>query len=427
MSEGKYSNSSNENININYTEENYTDDDNYAQKKIEPYNSQFRKKKKVYKNNGWNDKKENLLKYWKEEAQIIIWLNSEALNSTKFINKCLSIPAIFISAVSSASLFSNVNVSEDRINIVIILIGILLMISTIIQSLKEFLNLDKNIRQYITIIKNNQILVLEIEEQLNQDIFDRENGVVFLKKIKHKKSEMVKNSVEIPSRIYKKLEKEIEKGNIINYKDTFILYNYLQKKSTNQVLFNNSIKKTKRDSNTSDNVSNSYNITKNKRDNIKKQNNNLTKNQSNTNTENKVNKIKLKRGSVQRFIDSSRYNTSYENDKIQKLDNSLINTKIIEETKSDIDNDNDIDNGNNNDNNINNDKPDYHIIDITNINENKENSENESESEYENNKIQKNTSLDSSDDNLTQNCINDSDSSQMKMYAKQIRYQLGRL
>ena len=59
------------------------------------------------------------------------------------------------------------------LKILIIFIGILLIISTFLQSLKEFLNLEKNIRQYITIIKNNQIIILDIQEQLNQQLNDR--------------------------------------------------------------------------------------------------------------------------------------------------------------------------------------------------------------------------------------------------------------
>lgn len=194
----------------------------------------------IIDNNGWNDKNEKLLSYWKEESHIIIWLNTQALNELKFINKALSIPAILISAISSATLFSNFNTDNksERVNIIILIIGILLIISTFIQSLKEFLNLDKNIRQHINIIKTNQMLILDIQEQLNQEIHDRVNGKDFLSKIKLKKADMVRNNVEIPPKIYKKMERAIENGDIINYDETFILYSYLQNKLTNHNILN---------------------------------------------------------------------------------------------------------------------------------------------------------------------------------------------
>ena len=191
-------------------------------------------------NNGWDKNKEKILRYWKEESQIMIWLNTQALNKTKFINKYFSIPSIFISAISSATLFSNINISQDKIQILIIFIGILLIISTFLQSLKEFLNLDKNIRQYITIIKNNQIIILDIQEQLNQQVNDRINGKKFLNDIKNKKNELIKNSIGISQKIYKKMERAIENGEIINYNDTFILYNYLQNKLTDSSILDNS-------------------------------------------------------------------------------------------------------------------------------------------------------------------------------------------
>jgi hypothetical protein len=420
MNEEKYSNSSNENIITNYNVENYnTEDDEYNknnyQNEINSYNKIIgKKRRKIFKNNGWNAKKENLLKYWKEEAQIIIWLNSEALNSTKFINKCLSIPAIFISAISSASLFSNVNMSEDRINIVIIFIGILLMISTIIQSLKEFLNLDKNIRQYITIIKNNQMLVLEIEEQLNQETYDRENGVSFLKKIKYRKGEMVKNSVEIPSRIYKKLEREIEKGNIINYKDTFILYNYLQKKSTNQVLFNNSNESNENNNNyDNDDNDNDSNNRIDKRNSIHKiiennyiyDNNNSRYSDDNDKINNKINSNYNDLN--MRIFDNHDYDTD-----IKIINNIPLESNVV------------VEGGRSSPLLINLSDMKYDNTDNINISSVRIK---DNEKTYNRSNIKKNNSFDSSDDNITDNCINETNSNQMKMYAKQIKYQLGRL
>lgn len=195
----------------------------------------------ITENKGWNEKNEKLLTYWKEESQIIIWLNTQALNYLKKLNKCLSIPAIMISAISSATIFSNLNneqKNDTNIDAMLVVIGILLIISTFIQSLKEFLNLEKNIRQYINIIKTNQMLILDIQEQLSQEIQDRVNGKEFVNKMKSRKADLVRNSIEIPLRFYKKMEKAVENGEIINYNETFVLYNYLQNQLTNKNIIN---------------------------------------------------------------------------------------------------------------------------------------------------------------------------------------------
>lgn len=213
----------------------------------EEKNNNTNQKKQIIEiidNNGWNEKNEKLLAYWKEESHIIIWLNTQALNYNKFINKALSIPAILISAISSATLFSNADASRDarRTEIILLILGVLLIISTFIQALKEFLNIDKNIRQHINIIKTNQMIILDIQEQLNQEIYDRVNGKEFVNKIKVRKADLVRSAVEIPPKFYKKMEKAIENGDIINYDETFILYSYLQNKMTNHSIldpFNN--------------------------------------------------------------------------------------------------------------------------------------------------------------------------------------------
>jgi hypothetical protein len=202
--------------------------------------SEIRRTTTIHKkniNNGWNENLEKLLSYWKEESQIFIWLNTQSLNYLKFQNKCLSVPAIAISAISSATIFSNVSY-DDRSNnpILLYIIGSFLIISTFIQLMKEYLNLDKNIRQHINTIKTNQMLILDIQEQLSQGREDRINGKDFLNKMKTRKADLIRNSIEIPVKFYKRMENAIERGEIINYNETFVLYNYLQNRIANKNL-----------------------------------------------------------------------------------------------------------------------------------------------------------------------------------------------
>ena len=202
--------------------------------------SEIRRTTTIHKkniNNGWNENLEKILSYWKEESQIFIWLNTQSLNYLKFQNKCLSVPAIAISAISSATIFSNVSY-DDRSNnpILLYIIGSFLIISTFIQLMKEYLNLDKNIRQHINTIKTNQMLILDIQEQLSQGREDRINGKDFLNKMKTRKADLIRNSIEIPVKFYKRMENAIERGEIINYNETFVLYNYLQNRIANKNL-----------------------------------------------------------------------------------------------------------------------------------------------------------------------------------------------
>ena len=134
----------------------------------------------------WNNEKENLLRFWKEEANVHIWLSNKASEFYNFLNKLISIPCILISAISSTTILSNIyqdecsqNIQDDdnfaeniqdidsnQINNSLLVIGCFLALGTFLQSLKEFLNLDSKINKFDNNIKTNRILILDIEEQL---------------------------------------------------------------------------------------------------------------------------------------------------------------------------------------------------------------------------------------------------------------------
>ena len=62
--------------------------------------------------NIWNDENESLLRFWKEESNVHIWLSNKASEFYNFINKLISIPCILISAVSSTTILSNIYEDE---------------------------------------------------------------------------------------------------------------------------------------------------------------------------------------------------------------------------------------------------------------------------------------------------------------------------
>ena len=96
-----------------------------------------------------------LVRFLKEEANILIWLNSNAGQYYKLVNKIISIPCILISAISSTTILSNMEPDNSTI---LLVIGSILPFGTFLQSLKEFLNLDQKITQYDYNVKANRIL-----------------------------------------------------------------------------------------------------------------------------------------------------------------------------------------------------------------------------------------------------------------------------
>lgn len=214
----------------------------------------------------WNNEKENLLKFWKEESNVHIWLSNKAISFYSLLNRAISIPCILISAISSTTILSNIhdydsnelvknddtddndtssfsciNNEEEMIVSPLLAIGCILALGTFLQSLKEFLSLDSKISKFEQNIKTNRILILEIEEQLYLDRCERECPSKIIKKIKETKKNLVTDTPVIPAFIKRKLKKAIENNEVLDIMSKSILYSYLKNQTIeiDGTVFNN--------------------------------------------------------------------------------------------------------------------------------------------------------------------------------------------
>lgn len=214
----------------------------------------------------WNNEKENLLKFWKEESNVHIWLSNKAISFYSLLNRAISIPCILISAISSTTILSNIhdydsnelvknddtddndtssfsciNKEEEIIISPLLAIGCILALGTFLQSLKEFLNLESKISKFEQNIKTNRILILEIEEQLYLDRCERECPNKIIKKIKENKKNLVTDTPVIPAFIKRKLKKAIENNEVLDIMSKSILYSYLKNQTIeiDGTVFNN--------------------------------------------------------------------------------------------------------------------------------------------------------------------------------------------
>ena len=112
------------------------------------------------------------------------------------------IPSILITAVTSTTLFSTLGM--DDTDAIIVIFGTLLVIGTILQSIKDLLNPSQLAIKNGNIAKQYTTLLNEMDEQLTQEYEDRDNGKSYMKKIKTIKNDLVRNSPNIPSKIWKK-------------------------------------------------------------------------------------------------------------------------------------------------------------------------------------------------------------------------------
>ena len=105
------------------------------------------------------------LKLWMNEMKINNWIHLQTMNYYNYLNKWLSIPPIFISAISGTILLSNTNniIPSDKLNLAT---GIILTLSAFLQGMKSFFQLDEKISLHEKYAKLYKEISYEIEEFL---------------------------------------------------------------------------------------------------------------------------------------------------------------------------------------------------------------------------------------------------------------------
>lgn len=180
----------------------------------------------------WTEKKELLLKQWGLESELYSWLHNYNADYYNNIDFMLSIPAIIISAITSTALFSTLGMDDNKV--VIIIFGILLIIGTLLQSLRDFIKVGKLLYDNRHYSKLYQIIANDIDEQLNQEKVERENGIKFLNKIKGRRNDILLNSPTIHNKSWIKLKKSFANGEMIKLRNKECLNNLLRLDKKNE-------------------------------------------------------------------------------------------------------------------------------------------------------------------------------------------------
>tara|TARA_B110000967_G_C18720660_1_gene477468 strand:- start:61 stop:753 length:693 start_codon:yes stop_codon:yes gene_type:complete len=180
--------------------------------------------------NNWTIEKETMLVDWSIKCDISSWhhsYNSEYYNK---LDKWLSIPSIFISAITSTAILSSLGVDDNTY--IIICFGVLLIIGTILQSMRDFLTINSSIHNNSNSSKLYQLLINDIESQLNLTRMEREDGVKFISRIKLKNNEIFLNSPSIDNKNWIIFKQSIEAGNYMKLRNPQQVMQYIMYDNT---------------------------------------------------------------------------------------------------------------------------------------------------------------------------------------------------
>ncbi len=165
-------------------------------------------------NNSWTRQKEEKSREYQEDFEMYRYLHNQVVSSNNILNQVLSIPSILITAITSVSLFATLGIENQTP--VIIVVGILNIITLFLQGVNEFYDPKTIAHKHQNIAKEYTILYNDIDEQLTQEPMERENGRDFIKKVRTRSNDLIKNAPTIPNRIWDKYLLSISKGEIIN-------------------------------------------------------------------------------------------------------------------------------------------------------------------------------------------------------------------
>ena len=172
--------------------------------------------KKVYNNldinlKEWNDDIEDLLKSWGEKSGGLAILHNKDRRYWRKKSNILSISCIIITTLSSSLSLSST--SSQYYTLIMYLVGIIGMISSLLQSFKQFYNADEKASEHRLISKQYSNFYRSIKLQLT---LKREDRVI------------IKEFVNWAFKEYERLQQEapiVNENTIIEFKENFKQYN----------------------------------------------------------------------------------------------------------------------------------------------------------------------------------------------------------
>lgn len=161
-------------------------------------------------NSGWTDSKELLLRKNVEQCKIYKWMHGKSNKYYKKMDKRLGIPAIFFGALSGITTFGTINTENPLI--INIVIGCVILFSTILTALQNFLNYNQLAERHSTSSKQYAILTNTIMWELIRERDERSPAIEFITNLNEQTNLLIQNSPEIPEIVWKNFMKDIEDG-----------------------------------------------------------------------------------------------------------------------------------------------------------------------------------------------------------------------
>jgi len=182
-------------------------------------------------NNNWTENKVKLLLKWRQHSRVYHWLHAKSSANKFWWYTLLFYMSAFFTVLGLGQNFSTFFTEGTDV-----FLGFQVadtMILAIIGSINLYLKTSKISElseRHSNTSKDFYSLQNEIEEQLTQSPEDRDDGKIYIKKIRVKLTALTRNSPEIIQSVWKNFTKAVENGEIFNESDPTIIYTNAESK-----------------------------------------------------------------------------------------------------------------------------------------------------------------------------------------------------
>ena len=175
--------------------------------------------------NNWTDEKIKLLIKWRQQSRVYHWLHAKSSSYKDWWYVRIFYMSAFLTILGLGQNFSMfLTEGTDAFLFLQITNAILLVIIGISNIYLKTSKIAELVEKHSNTAKSFYALQTEIEEQLSQTPEDRDDGKIYMKKIRVKLTSLTQNSPGITQSVWKKFSSAIKNEEIFNESDPSAIY-----------------------------------------------------------------------------------------------------------------------------------------------------------------------------------------------------------
>lgn len=173
-------------------------------------------------NNGWDDKKENIIKRWIEENKVYSWLLNQEFIRYNVLDQWLTIPIIILLTCSGIASLSSGSYSETTVRNFSLVAGIVQMLIGGLIAAKHVYNFGKKAQIFQLTSKKYVTMNNDFIEIMAENVNERVNGTIYIREKNKERNDLFENTPTVSDKTWIKFKKQLEEGNLVDLESSVL-------------------------------------------------------------------------------------------------------------------------------------------------------------------------------------------------------------